>query len=94
MLNYCPCPVKHRIDPELSPATAGAGHLLVLEALRHTGLFVGLPNAGIHSQGWTDAQMLTTLVLLNAAGHDRVADVRGVEEDTGLRREAPIPAGQ
>ena len=67
MPDHRPCPVKHRIDPKLGPATSGAGHLLVLEALRRTNLFVGLPNAGERSQGWTDAQMLTTLVLLNAA---------------------------
>ena len=85
MLNHRPCPVKHRIDPKLGPATAGAGHLLVLEALRRTGLFVGLPNADDRSQGWTDSQMLTTLVLLNAAGHDRVADVGRLEGDEGLR---------
>ena len=85
MLNNRPVPVKWKIASRLGPVTASAGHFLVFETLRRTGLFAALPGASDRSQGWTDAQMLTTLVLLNVAGLDRVSDVARLEEDEGLR---------
>ena len=37
-------------------------------------------------QGWTEAQMVTSLVLLNLAGGECVEDLRLLEKDAGLGR--------
>ena len=44
---------------------------------RHVGLRAG-------SQGWTDAQMVTSLLLLNLAGGDCVEDIEKLESDEGF----------
>ncbi|MEE8434600.1 MAG: IS1380 family transposase, partial [bacterium] len=36
------------------------------------------------AQGWSDAQMITSLVLLNLAGGESVDDLRVLEADTGF----------
>ena len=46
---------------------------------RHVGMREG-------GQGWTDAQMVTSLVMLNLAGGESVVDVRVLEKDEGLGR--------
>lgn len=46
---------------------------------RHVGVREG-------TQGWTDAQMITALVMLNLAGGESVDDVRVLEKDEGLGR--------
>ena len=38
------------------------------------------------SQGWTDEQMILSLVLLNLAGGDSVDDIRILEKDEGFCR--------
>ncbi|GEM_PF-1856711 len=38
------------------------------------------------SQGWTDAQQILSLVLLNVAGGDSVDDLRKLEKDEGFCR--------
>lgn len=38
------------------------------------------------AQGWTDAALITSLVLLNLAGGDCVEDLNGLEADEGLSR--------
>ena len=85
MLNDRPATVKWKIALDLGPATASAGYLLVFEVLRRTGLFADRPGSHDRLQCWTDAQMLTALVLMNVDGLDRVLDVARLEEDEGLR---------
>ena len=46
---------------------------------RHVGVREG-------AQGWTDAQMVTALVMLNLAGGESVDDLRVLEKDDGLGR--------
>ena len=46
---------------------------------RHVGVREG-------AQGWTDAQMITALVMLNLAGGESVDDLRVLEKDEGLGR--------
>ena len=46
---------------------------------RHVGVREG-------TQGWTDAQMVTALVMLNLAGGESVDDLRLLEKDEGLGR--------
>ena len=46
---------------------------------RHVGVREG-------TQGWTDAQMVTALVMLNLAGGESVDDLRLLEKDDGLGR--------
>ena len=47
------------------------------------GRHVGLREGG---QGWTDSQMVTSLILLNLAGGESVEDLRVLEKDEGLGR--------
>jgi hypothetical protein len=52
---------------------------------------MGLPELiGRHLQvkerGWTDAQMVSSLIMLNLAGGDCVEDLRKVEKDEGFCR--------
>ena len=46
---------------------------------RHVGVREG-------AQGWTDAQMVMSLVMLNLAGGESVDDLRVLEKDEGLGR--------
>ena len=46
---------------------------------RHVGVREG-------TQGWTDAQMVTALVMLNLSGGESVDDLRVLEKDEGLGR--------
>ena len=63
------------------PAYLDLGHILRLNdaADQHIGLRNG-------SQGWTDGQIITALILLNLAGEDCVEDVKSLENDEGFRR--------
>ena len=47
------------------------------------GRHVGLREGG---QGWTDSQMVTSLILLNLAGGESVEDLRVLDKDGGLGR--------
>ena len=38
------------------------------------------------TQGWTDSQMVISLILLNLAGGESVDDLRVLEKDAGLGR--------
>ena len=82
-------PFKYEVERETSGMTALAGlppyldlaHAMRLAAAaeRHLGLRRG-------SQGWTDGQMLSALILLNLAGGDCVEDLKVLQADEGFRR--------
>ena len=66
---------------------AGAG--VYLDMMVAAGLWESVRrHVGIKgmSQGWTDIQMITSLVLLNVAGGESVSDLNVLEGDEGLGR--------
>ena len=69
--------------------TALSGLVTYLELIHASGLkssverYVGLRECG---QGWTDSQIITSLILLNLAGGESVSDLDVLDEDAGFCR--------
>lgn len=82
-------PFKYEIDEGSSGLTALAGLPIYLDLAAVMGLTQSIErNVKVRTgeQGWTDSQMVTTLVLLNVAGGDCVEDLRALEADDGFGR--------
>lgn len=78
-------PIKLEVAQEGTAATARGGLVLLFEMLAAKRILVGLPHAGgSPAQGWSDAQMILAVLVLNVAGFDRVSDIEHLEADTGL----------
>ena len=66
-----------------------SGLVTYLELMHASGLkssverHVGLRE---HRQGWTDSQMITSLILLNLAGGESVSDLDVLDKDAGFSR--------
>lgn len=73
-------------DPNLTHISDHGGLVLWLELLRRTHVLHDLPVRVAGAQGWTDGQMMLTLLLLNIAGDTRVSDVAALESDLSLCR--------
>ena len=83
-------PFRYEAEPTTSGMTALAGLPVYLELgvvcglvdsiRRHVGVCAG------RTQGWTDAQIVMPLVLMNLAGGDCVDDLRILEGDEGFTR--------
>ena len=70
-------------DPSL---TSFAGLPLYLEWMIATGLCASIEKSlNTKTQGWTDLQIISSLILLNLAGGDCVDDIERLESDPGLR---------
>jgi len=67
--------------------TGLAGLPVYLDLIRAMGLpeLIG-KHLQVKARGWTDAQMVLSLMLLNIAGGDCVEDLRTVEKDAGFCR--------
>lgn len=82
-------PFQYEEDKNSTGMTALAGLPTYLELSRVAGVakaveqHVRLREGG---QGWSDSQMITSLVLLNLAGGDSVDDLRILEKDEGFCR--------
>jgi hypothetical protein len=82
-------PFKYEVEKTTSGMTAFAGLPAYLDLAKVMGLaeladrFLGVRS---NSQGWTDGQMIMSLVLLNLSGGDCVEDLKILETDEGLRR--------
>ena len=69
--------------------TGLSGLVTYLELMHASGLkssverHVGLRE---HRQGWTDSQMITSLILLNLAGGESVSDLDVLDKDAGFSR--------
>lgn len=87
MVSQGSLPFKFAAELRRSGMTALAGLPLYLDLARAAALsesierHVSLRRGG---QGWTDAQMLSSLILLNIAGGDCVDDLRVLEGDAGF----------
>lgn len=80
-------PFKYEAERKTTGMTALAGLPAYLDLLRAMGLSKSINKhlkvrAG--GQGWTDSQMVMSLVLLNLAGGDCVEDIRMIEADDGF----------
>ena len=70
-----------------SELTSFAGLPLYLELAMATGLCAAIADKmKTKSQGWTDQQIILSLILLNLAGGDCVEDIDRLEKDEGLSR--------
>jgi hypothetical protein len=82
-------PIKYESEPTASDITAYAGLPLYLDLFAAIGLNKVIDTevkVREGSQGWSDSQLLTSLILLNLAGGDSVDDLNVLETDPGLHR--------
>lgn len=82
-------PYQYQAQEKNSGMTALSGLPLFLDLFRSSGLFESISrHIGVRtaSQGWTDAQMVSSLVLLQLAGGECVDDLRILEADEGFSR--------
>jgi hypothetical protein len=81
-------PFSYECEPAESGMTAMAGLPAYLELAAVAGLPASLQRhlEGCHlkQQGWTDTQIIMSLILLNIAGGDCVDDLRILEQDEGM----------
>ena len=82
-------PFQYEEEKSSTGMTALSGLMTYLELMQAAGLrssvgrHVGLRESG---QGWTDSQVVTSLILLNLAGGESVVDLDVLEKDAGLCR--------
>ncbi len=83
-------PFRYESEPTASGMTALAGLPPYLELAAVSGLTDSIRRhlraCSGKTQGWTDAQIVMSLVLLNVAGGDCVDDLRILEKDDGFTR--------
>ncbi len=94
MVTPCRSPIRLEVSREGTAAPARGGLVLLFEALAAKRILVGLPRSvGSPAQGWSDAQMILGVLVLDVAGFDRVSDIEPLETDAGpcalLKRFAP-----
>ncbi len=79
-------PFQYQAEKNDSGLTGFAGLPLYVELAAQSGL-VGYINQTMKTKirGWTDAEMILALVLLNLAGGDCIRDIERLEQDAGFR---------
>jgi hypothetical protein len=81
-------PFRYEVEPTASGMTALAGLPAYLELAAVSGLTSSIRRhlqvGAEKKQGWTDAQIVMALVLLNLAGGDSVDDLQKLEGDEGF----------
>ena len=79
-------PFQYQSEKNDSGLTGFAGLPLYLELASQSGLVQPI-NETLKTKvrGWTDAEMILSLVLLNLAGGDCISDIERLENDSGLR---------
>ena len=80
-------PFKYEEEKSKSGMTALAGLPIYLDLAKVVGLSKSIQKhlkVRINGQGWTDTQMVLSLVLLNLAGGDCVEDLKILEADEGF----------
>ena len=82
-------PFKYESERKTTGMTALAGLPAYLDLARVMGLSKSIDKhlkVRVGGQGWTDSQVVISLMLLNLAGGDCVGDVDRLESDEGLCR--------
>ncbi len=80
-------PFKYEEEKQTTGMTALAGLPLYLELAQKTGLTESIQHhikVRESAQGWTDSQIVMSLILLNLAGGDCVDDLKVLEADDGF----------
>jgi len=80
-------PFKYEAEKKATGLTAIAGLPAYLDLAKVIGLSKSIQKhlkVRADSQGWTDSQMVLSLILLNLAGGDCVEDIRKIEADDGF----------
>ena len=80
-------PFKYEEEKKTTGMTALAGLPVYLDLFKKTGLRESIQKhlkVRTGSQGWTDSQIMISLILLNLAGGDCVDDMRIMEADDGF----------
>ena len=79
-------PFQYQAEKNDSGLTGFAGLPLYMDLSRQSGL-VEFINKTMNTKkrGWTDAEMIMSLVLLNLAGGDCISDIERLEQDAGFR---------
>ena len=79
-------PFQYQEEPGVGAMTALGGLPLYLELIHATGLRHSIQrHVGVQgSQGWTDSQVILSLILLNLAGGEAVDDLGILEKDSGF----------
>lgn len=80
-------PFQYEIEKTQSGLTGLAGLPLYLELASRCGLVQAIETTlNTRTQGWSDTEMILSLILLNLAGGDCISDIERLESDAGLRR--------
>ena len=82
-------PFKYENDKQKSNITDFGGLPVYLDLTQASGLSKSIDRhlkASSNSQGWTDSQVVMSLILLNLSGWDCVDDLNRLESDEGLWR--------
>lgn len=80
-------PFKYEIEKNDSGMTAMAGLPLYLDLAKVVGLSKSIEKhltIRDNKQGWTDTQMVLSIVMLNIAGGSKVSDLKTLEADAGF----------
>ena len=78
-------PIKLEVARDGTAATARGGLVLLFEVLAAKRILAGLPRTdATPGRGWSDAQMILAVLVLNIAGFDRASDIEHLEADAGL----------
>lgn len=79
-------PFQYESEKNESSLTSFAGLPLYIEWMITTGLYANINQTlNTKSQGWSEVQIISSLILLNLAGGDCVDDIERLESDAGLR---------
>ena len=82
-------PFQYEQEKSTTGMTGLSGLVTYVELMHASGLkssverHVGMRE---HGQGWTDSQMITSLILLNLAGGESVSDLDVLDKDAGFYR--------
>ncbi len=82
-------PFKYELEESKSGMTALGGLPIYMDMLHKVGLKESITgHIGVRkdSQGWTDSEVVTSLIMLNLAGGDCVNDLKVLEADEGFCR--------
>lgn len=83
-------PFKYQSEKNTSGLTGLAGLPLYVELAVATGFTQSIEKVlKTRTQGWSDVEMVLSLILLNLAGGDCVSDINRLEQDGGLRTLLP-----
>jgi hypothetical protein len=79
-------PFQYQAEKNDSGLTGFAGLPLYIELAVQSGLVQHINQTlKTKARGWTDAEMILSLILLNLAGGDCISDIERLEQDAGLK---------